>query len=76
MSSMSCLNEASVLHNLKQRYFSNLIYTYSGLFCVVVNPYKRLPIYTESIADKYKVRVGTELVTSPEQFCSFASAGE
>ncbi|ETN68193.1 hypothetical protein NECAME_15957, partial [Necator americanus] len=55
MSSMSCLNEASVLHNLKQRYYSNLIYTYSGLFCVVVNPYKRLPIYTESIAEQYKV---------------------
>ncbi|VDL71546.1 unnamed protein product [Nippostrongylus brasiliensis] len=54
MSSMSCLNEASVLHNLKQRYFSNLIYTYSGLFCVVVNPYKRLPIYTDSIAEQYK----------------------
>ena len=28
------LNEASVVHNLRQRYFSNLIYTYSGLFLV------------------------------------------
>ncbi|VDM76980.1 unnamed protein product [Strongylus vulgaris] len=61
MSSMSCLNEASVLHNLKQRYFSSLIYTYSGLFCVVVNPYKRLPIYTESIAEQYKGRKRKEM---------------
>lgn len=28
--------------------------TYSGLFCVVVNPYKYLPIYTEDIVNMYK----------------------
>ncbi|PIO29807.1 hypothetical protein AB205_0068440, partial [Aquarana catesbeiana] len=28
--------------------------TYSGLFCVVVNPYKALPIYSEKIIDMYK----------------------
>ncbi|KAK6048505.1 myosin SH3-like domain protein [Cooperia oncophora] len=61
MSSMSCLNEASVLHNLRQRFFSNLIYTYSGLFCVVVNPYKRLPIYTDSIAEQYKGKKRKEM---------------
>jgi hypothetical protein len=33
--------------------FSSL-QTYSGLFCVVVNPYKRLPIYTEKIMERYK----------------------
>ncbi|GAB6031166.1 MHC class II transactivator [Chamberlinius hualienensis] len=35
MAELTCLNEASVLHNLKDRYYSGLIYTYSGLFCVV-----------------------------------------
>ncbi|XP_054012979.1 myosin heavy chain, non-muscle isoform X2 [Hylaeus anthracinus] len=54
MAELTCLNEASVLHNLKDRYYSGLIYTYSGLFCVVVNPYKRLPIYTEKIMERYK----------------------
>lgn len=48
------LNEASVVHNLRQRYFSNLIYTYSGLFLVAVNPYHALPIYTEHIIEMYK----------------------
>ena len=28
--------------------------TYSGLFCVVVNPYKNFPIYSEAIIDLYK----------------------
>ncbi|KAF3852305.1 hypothetical protein F7725_005660 [Dissostichus mawsoni] len=54
MAELTCLNEASVLHNLKERYYSGLIYTYSGLFCVVVNPYKNLPIYSEDIVNMYK----------------------
>ncbi|XP_023930461.1 myosin-10-like [Lingula anatina] len=54
MAELTCLNEASVLHNLKDRYYSGLIYTYSGLFCVVVNPYKKLPIYSEKVIELYK----------------------
>ncbi|XP_074873864.1 myosin-10-like isoform X4 [Carettochelys insculpta] len=54
MAELTCLNEASVLHNLKDRYYSGLIYTYSGLFCVVINPYKNLPIYTEQIIEMYR----------------------
>ncbi|XP_028827327.1 myosin-9a [Denticeps clupeoides] len=54
MAELTCLNEASVLHNLKERYYSGLIYTYSGLFCVVINPYKYLPIYSEEIVNMYK----------------------
>uniref|UniRef100_A0A914WQU5 Myosin heavy chain n=1 Tax=Plectus sambesii TaxID=2011161 RepID=A0A914WQU5_9BILA len=49
MANLTFLNEASVLTNLKERYAAMMIYTYSGLFCVVINPYKRLPIYTESV---------------------------
>uniref|UniRef100_A0A673HYG7 Myosin-10-like n=1 Tax=Sinocyclocheilus rhinocerous TaxID=307959 RepID=A0A673HYG7_9TELE len=54
MADLTCLNEASVLHNLRERSYSGLIYTYSGLFCVVINPYKNLPIYTESIIEMYR----------------------
>ncbi|XP_006868448.1 PREDICTED: myosin-14 [Chrysochloris asiatica] len=54
MAELTCLNEASVLHNLRERYYSGLIYTYSGLFCVVINPYKQLPIYTEAIIEMYR----------------------
>ncbi|KAL0478619.1 hypothetical protein AKO1_008390 [Acrasis kona] len=54
MSKLSHLNEPSVLHNLKQRYEADQIYTYSGLFLIAVNPYKRLPIYTNQIMDSHK----------------------
>ncbi|XP_043241427.1 myosin heavy chain, muscle-like isoform X47 [Amphibalanus amphitrite] len=54
MSNLTYLNDASVLHNLKQRYFIKLIYTYSGLFCVAINPYKRFPIYTNRAIAIYK----------------------
>eukprot|EP00800_Vazella_pourtalesii_P021271 TRINITY_DN7830_c0_g1_i1.p1 TRINITY_DN7830_c0_g1~~TRINITY_DN7830_c0_g1_i1.p1 ORF type:complete len:1974 (-),score=571.80 TRINITY_DN7830_c0_g1_i1:235-6156(-) len=54
MAELACLNEASVLHNLRDRYYSGLIYTYSGLFCVVVNPYRLFPIYTDKVIEMYK----------------------
>ncbi|XP_025262953.1 myosin heavy chain, muscle isoform X29 [Camponotus floridanus] len=54
MADLTYLNEASVLHNLKQRYYAKLIYTYSGLFCVAINPYKRFPVYTHRCAKLYR----------------------
>ncbi|XP_055702062.1 myosin heavy chain, muscle isoform X21 [Phlebotomus papatasi] len=54
MADLTYLNEASVLHNLKQRYYYKLIYTYSGLFCVAINPYKRFPVYTLRCAKMYR----------------------
>lgn len=61
MSSLTYLNDASVLHNLKERYYCHLIYTYSGLFCVAINPYKRFPIYTRRTVEIYKGRRRTEV---------------
>merc|ERR1712061_741372 len=53
MSNLTYLNEASVFHNLDARFKCKLIYTYSGLFCIVVNPYKRYPIYTTTVIKVY-----------------------
>merc|ERR1711899_194845 len=53
MANLTFLNDASVFWNLKSRYVAKLIYTYSGLFCIVVNPYKRYPIYTARVVKMY-----------------------
>ncbi|KAK8736464.1 hypothetical protein OTU49_005019, partial [Cherax quadricarinatus] len=54
MSNLTYLNDASVLYNLKSRYVARLIYTYSGLFCIAINPYKRYPIYTNRVVKIYQ----------------------
>lgn len=56
MAELTHLNEASVVHNLHMRYQADLIYTYSGLFLVTVNPYCPLPIYTNEYINRYKGR--------------------
>uniref|UniRef100_A0A665UUH5 Myosin motor domain-containing protein n=1 Tax=Echeneis naucrates TaxID=173247 RepID=A0A665UUH5_ECHNA len=54
MAMMTHLNEASVLYNLKERYAAWMIYTYSGLFCATVNPYKWLPVYDAEVVSAYR----------------------
>ncbi|KAK5637013.1 hypothetical protein RRF57_012725 [Xylaria bambusicola] len=56
MAELTHLNEASVVHNLHMRYQADLIYTYSGLFLVTVNPYCPLPIYSNDYVNMYKGR--------------------
>ncbi|KAJ1999370.1 class II myosin, partial [Coemansia thaxteri] len=61
MADLGYLNEASVVHNLKQRYASNMIYTYSGLFLVAVNPYYNLHIYGQDYVAAYKNKKRSEV---------------
>ncbi|XP_019620560.1 PREDICTED: myosin heavy chain, striated muscle-like [Branchiostoma belcheri] len=67
MVNMTFLHEAAVLGNLRERYENTLIYTYSGLFCVVINPFKLLPIYTPNVVDQYRGKRRTEV--PPHLFC-------
>jgi myosin heavy chain 6/7 len=53
MSGLTYLNDACVLWNSVVRYKNELIYTYSGLFCIAINPYKRFPIYTQRTMEIY-----------------------
>merc|ERR1712212_450822 len=54
MSNLSILNRACVLHNLRSRYKVLQIYTYSGLFCICINPYKWLMVYTPIMRAYYR----------------------
>merc|ERR1711970_969554 len=67
MSDMTFVNEASVLFNLRDRYAVFMIYTYSGLFCVTVNPYKMLPVYGQLMIDCYRGKRKTEM--PPHLYC-------
>merc|ERR1712036_174878 len=53
MSGLTYLGDACVLWNSVVRYKNELIYTYSGLFCIAINPYKRFPIYTQRSMEIY-----------------------
>merc|ERR1711990_772545 len=61
MANMTYLSEASVVNNLNTRYQRFLIYTYSGLFCVTVNPYKWLPVYDTHVVGCYQNMRKTEM---------------
>ncbi|XP_042360203.1 myosin heavy chain, skeletal muscle, adult-like [Plectropomus leopardus] len=54
MAMLTHLHEPAVLFNLKERYAAWMIYTYSGLFCVTVNPYKWLPVYNPEVVAGYR----------------------
>merc|ERR1711963_71983 len=53
MSGLTFLGNPCVLWNSVVRYKNELIYTYSGLFCIAINPYKRIPIYTLRTMELY-----------------------
>ena len=53
MANLTYLHDACVLWNSVVRYKNQLIYTYSGLFCIAINPYIRFPIYTVRTMEIY-----------------------
>ncbi|XP_041950931.1 myosin-6 [Alosa sapidissima] len=60
MAMFTFLHEPAVLFNLKERYAAWMIYTYSGLFCVTVNPYKWLPVYDSEVVAAYRGKKRSE----------------
>nr|XP_057902678.1 myosin heavy chain, fast skeletal muscle-like [Doryrhamphus excisus] len=69
MAMMTHLSEPAVLYNLKERYAAWMIYTYSGLFCVTVNPYKWLPVYDAVVVSGYR---GKKRIEAPPHIFSIS----
>ncbi|XP_072571718.1 myosin heavy chain, fast skeletal muscle-like [Paramormyrops kingsleyae] len=69
MAMMTHLSEPAVLFNLKERYAAWMIYTYSGLFCVTVNPYKWLPVYDAVVVSGYR---GKKRIEAPPHIFSIS----
>uniref|UniRef100_A0A8D3D3F4 Uncharacterized protein n=1 Tax=Scophthalmus maximus TaxID=52904 RepID=A0A8D3D3F4_SCOMX len=69
MAMMTHLSEPAVLYNLKERYAAWMIYTYSGLFCVTVNPYKWLPVYDSVVVSGYR---GKKRIEAPPHIFSIS----
>jgi myosin-5 len=51
--SLPYLHEPAILHALSLRYNQGNIYTNTGPILIALNPFKRLPLYTEEVLAKY-----------------------
>ncbi len=51
--SLPYLHEPAILYCLQQRYTKSDIYTYTGPILIAMNPFKRVPLYTNQILEVY-----------------------
>ncbi|KAI8065844.1 P-loop containing nucleoside triphosphate hydrolase protein [Gongronella butleri] len=56
LTNLSYLNEPAVLHTIRTRYLQHLIYTYSGLVLIAVNPFDRVSLYEADVVQQYSGR--------------------
>ena len=47
MTNLNCLNEPSILYNLRLRFMASHPYTYTAGICIAVNPYQWLDLYSD-----------------------------
>ncbi|KAI8988583.1 P-loop containing nucleoside triphosphate hydrolase protein [Mycotypha africana] len=61
LTNLSYLNEPSVLNTIHTRYMQHLIYTYSGIVLIAVNPFDRVALYDNDIIQQYSGKRRGEL---------------
>jgi myosin-5 len=48
------LHEPAILHSVSERFFHGKIYTWTGPVLIAVNPFQRLPLYSDDILNSYR----------------------
>lgn len=61
LTNLSYLNEPAVLNTIRTRYMQHLIYTYSGIVLIAVNPFDRVSLYGPDIVQQYSGKRRGEL---------------
>lgn len=75
LTSLSHLNEPSLLHTLDHRYETDVIYTKAGPVLIALNPCKSLPLYEKTVVDDYR-KVHSDLDASNKKPHIFLNAGK
>ncbi|KAI7868147.1 P-loop containing nucleoside triphosphate hydrolase protein [Spinellus fusiger] len=61
LTNLSYLNEPAVLNTIRTRYIQHLIYTYSGIVLIAMNPFDRVALYDPDIVQQYSGKRRGEL---------------
>ena len=51
---LDVFTEGSILHHVRRRFEASVIYTWVGSILIAVNPFKKLPIYSDRIVDAFR----------------------
>ena len=61
LANLSYLHEPAVLNTIRHRYSQESIYTYSGIVLVAMNPFYKVPLYSQDIMREYSGKRRGEL---------------
>jgi len=71
--SLPDLNETTLLENLRQRFYTDAIYTYVGTILIAINPFKFFPIYNPKYVAMYQ-ETGARFGELPPHIFAIANA--
>jgi len=74
LAEMEVFNEGVILHQIKQRYESDHIYTFVGNILIALNPYQRMDIYGDEVMSTVSIDVKANRACKPHVFSIGAMA--